>query len=665
MPEKERKTTFAGIEDREVEFAPLNVDENGDVEVKAVPERAAWGNKWQFMLSCVSLSVGLGNVWRFPYLVQQDGGGAFLIPYVLMMVLEGAPLFLVELGIGQRLRQGSLGVWNIIHPWTAGIGVAATIVSFMVGLYYNMIIAWCFYYFFNSFTSPLPYAFCPTTGPNGTVVPECEMSSETAFFWYRNALDASSAIDEPEGIKWWMALCLLLSWVLVYACIMRGIQSSGKVVYFTALFPYLILIIFFGRAVTLPGAGVGLKHLFTPKMEKLIDPTVWMDAATQVFYSLSVGFGSLIAFASYNPVNNNCKQDAVFMCIVTVFTATFGAVDIFAVLGYKAVQNYHKCIAHNVDKLSVLYPEQFFVNMSAEAYTDMLQHHDFTNETQLEMGLQHCDLTKTLDQAAEGTGLAFIVFTQAIVELPGSNFWSVAFFMMLLALGLGSQFGTMEGVITNMFDMNIRVRKEVLTGVMCIVSFLIGLVFCTGAGEYWLKMFDAFAGTYGLVVIGFFEIVVVTYVYGYEKFCDDIENMTGSRPGMYWQICWRFVAPILIIVIFSATVVTQIMNPPTYTIWNSTLAEPQKVEYPPAVMAVAVLLMLAGTAPIAIVFLMRRFQCVKVDMDIHQAAIKRIDTTTSTTGMVREAEMREYTDTPHNSEENMEDVKFQMEVVDA
>ena len=74
MPE-ERKTTFAGLEDREVEFAPLNVEDNGDVEVKPMPERAAWGNKWQFMLSCVSLSVGLGNVWRFPYLVQQDGGG--------------------------------------------------------------------------------------------------------------------------------------------------------------------------------------------------------------------------------------------------------------------------------------------------------------------------------------------------------------------------------------------------------------------------------------------------------------------------------------------------------------------------------------------------------------------------------------------------------------
>merc|ERR1740128_1588556 len=106
---------------------------------------------------------------------------------------------------------------------------------------------------------------------------------------------------------------------------------------------------------------------------------------------------------------------------------------------------------------------------------------------------------------------------------------------------------------------------------VCTLSFLIGLIFCTGSGEYWLKTFDAFAGTIGLVVIGFFEIVVVTYVYGYEKFCDDIENMTGSRPGLYWTVCWRFLAPALIVIIFIANIVSQIRNPPTYTIWDSTL----------------------------------------------------------------------------------------------
>ncbi|CAL4163651.1 unnamed protein product, partial [Meganyctiphanes norvegica] len=294
-------------------------------------------------VSCVNVGINM-NFWYFPKRVNKNNKGAFLIPYLIMMVVEGAPLFLLELGIGQRLRQGSLGVWTQISPWWAGLGIASTIVSYLVGLYYNVIIAWCFYYLFNSFKNPLPFGVCPnetieedlgnnTFKRTEQVVEECALSSETAYFWYRQTLDASGSISDPEGIKWWMALCLVLSWILVWLCIMKGIQSSGKVVYFTALFPYMILIIFFGRAVTLKGAGAGLKHMFTPKMEKLLDPTVWMDAACQVFYSLGLAFGSLIAFASYNPIKNNCKRDALFMCTITVFTATFATIDIFAVLG--------------------------------------------------------------------------------------------------------------------------------------------------------------------------------------------------------------------------------------------------------------------------------------------------------------------------------------------
>ena len=95
---------------------------------------------------------------------------------------------------------------------------------------------------------------------------ECEKSSETQFFWYRQTLDISSSIDEPESIKWWMFLCLLGSWILIYLIIMKGIESSGKVVYFTALFPYVVLTIFFIRGVTLKGASAGLAHMFYPKV---------------------------------------------------------------------------------------------------------------------------------------------------------------------------------------------------------------------------------------------------------------------------------------------------------------------------------------------------------------------------------------------------------------
>ena len=94
-----------------------DVDLETDVKRK---ERATWGNKAQFLCTCVAYAVGLGNVWRFPYLCQQNGGGAFLIPYFVMLILEGIPLFLLELGVGQKMRMGSISVWNKVHPALGG-----------------------------------------------------------------------------------------------------------------------------------------------------------------------------------------------------------------------------------------------------------------------------------------------------------------------------------------------------------------------------------------------------------------------------------------------------------------------------------------------------------------------------------------------------------------
>ena len=162
----------------------------------------------------------------------------------------------------------------------------------------------------------LPWSECPA-GPDNVTVAECADSSETQvntvlncehsyiplvpqYFWFRTVLDSSGSIGELGGVKWWSLLCLLASWVLVYTILCRGIASSGKVghftvwveqaktlvcvqvVYFTALFPYLVLTIFFIRGITLPGAAAGLNHMFTPKMEKLLEPRVWLDAANQV-----------------------------------------------------------------------------------------------------------------------------------------------------------------------------------------------------------------------------------------------------------------------------------------------------------------------------------------------------------------------------------------------
>lgn len=105
--------------------------------------------------------------------------------------------------------------------------------------------------------------------------------------------------------KWELALCLLLSWLIVIACLARGVQSAGKAVYFTALFPYLVLTILFIRGLTLEGSWVGLKYYFIPKWERLLVPKVWGDAAVQIFFSLNPCWGGLIALSSYNKFKNN------------------------------------------------------------------------------------------------------------------------------------------------------------------------------------------------------------------------------------------------------------------------------------------------------------------------------------------------------------------------
>lgn len=149
-------------------------------------ERESWDSKLTFLLATVGYAVGLGNVWRFPYLAQKNGGGAFLIPYFVMLAIEGIPIFYLELAIGQRLRKGAIGVWNSVSPYLAGIGISSAVVSFNVALYYNTIIAWCLFYFVQSFQQELPWAKCPRRlHENGThqIEPECDASSPTQYFW--------------------------------------------------------------------------------------------------------------------------------------------------------------------------------------------------------------------------------------------------------------------------------------------------------------------------------------------------------------------------------------------------------------------------------------------------------------------------------------------------
>lgn len=192
-----------------------------------------------------------------------------------------------------------------------------------------------------------------------------------------------------------------------------------------------------------------------------------------------------------------------------------------------------------------------------------------TNFT-LPAGIKICDLQKELEKSASGTGLAFIAFTEAINQFPWSSFWAILFFLMLFTLGIDSQFGTLEGTVTSIVDMKLfpNLRKEVLTGVICLICFLISLIFANGAGSYIFNLFDNFSGNIPLLIIALFECLAVAYVYGVQRFCDDIELMTGSRPGYFWMFCWKFASPLAMIIILGASMVKIGREGIGYEAWN-------------------------------------------------------------------------------------------------
>ncbi|XP_012694184.1 sodium- and chloride-dependent transporter XTRP3 isoform X1 [Clupea harengus] len=549
-------------------------------------ERPSWDNPMQFVLACVSYAVGLGNVWRFPYLCQMHGGGGFMIPYMIMLVLEGIPLFSMELAIGQKMRMGSIGAWTAINPYLGGVGIASVITSLYLCLYYNVINAWSFWYLFHSFQSVLPWATCPLNSNQTGYLEECEVATPTQYFFYRETLNISSSIDDSGGVHMGQALCLVLAWMIVYLFIVKGVKSTGKVVYFTATFPYLVLFIYLIRGVTLHGAMNGVKYMFTPKLEQLANPQTWINAATQIFFSLGLGFGSLIAFASYNQYHNNFERQAVIVSLINSGTSVFASIVTFSIYGFKATFNYESCL----ERVRLLLLNTFDMaedTISLDNIDYWISELNRTHPDQfasLAPKLDTCDLEAELDTAVEGTGLAFIVYSEAIKNMPASQFWSVLYFSMLLLLGMGSMLGNVTAIITPLRDFKVLARNfsnETLNGLVCLFCLLLGLGFTTRSGNYWFTMFNEYGATFSLLFIVLIEVVTVSYIYGLKRFEKDIEDMLGHRPNWYWKIMWAVVSPVLLISLFIFYIVDYIRGgTPTYQAWNPDLGKSVVMEYP-------------------------------------------------------------------------------------
>ncbi|XP_015267770.1 PREDICTED: sodium- and chloride-dependent transporter XTRP3 isoform X1 [Gekko japonicus] len=526
--------------------------------------RPLWDNPFQFVFACISYAVGLGNVWRFPYLCQMYGGGGFLVPYLIMLIVEGMPLLYLELAVGQRMRQGSIGAWKAISPYLCGVGIASVVVSFFLSMYYNVINAWAFWYLFHSFQDPLPWANCPLNINHTDYVEECEKASSTQYFWYRKTLNISPSIEESGSIQWELAVCLILAWLVVYLCILRGTESTGK-------------------------------------LEQLANPKTWINAATQIFFSLGLGFGSLIAFASYNQPNNNCERHAIIVSLINSSTSVFASIVTFSIYGFKATHNYENCISKVILLLTNAFEleEGSITAANLEYMKNYLASAHPSEYTELSPQIRNCSLEAELNTAVQGTGLAFIVYSEAIKNMEVSQLYSVLYFVMLLMLGIGSMLGNTAAILTPLTDsefLSTHVPKEMISGAVCFVNCIIGLVFTLEAGSYWFDIFNDYAATLSLLLIVLVETIAVCYVYGLGRFAEDLTVMTGHKPSWYWKIMWAFVSPVLIVSLFIFYITDYISTGTLkYQAWDATEGQLVTKNYPSGALGVIGLLVAAST----------------------------------------------------------------------
>uniref|UniRef100_A0A9J8B6P7 Transporter n=2 Tax=Cyprinus carpio TaxID=7962 RepID=A0A9J8B6P7_CYPCA len=495
-----------------------------------IEERGYWGSKAEFLLAMAGNVVGLGNVWRFPYLCYRNGGGAFLIPYLVFVVTCGVPLFLLETAMGQYTQEGAITCWHHLCPLAEGIGYAGQLIL-LYNCMYTIILAWALFYLTFSFSSQLPWASCDNSWNTDKCLNLAERNltlnrtmlihstPAATEFWERRVLSLSGGIEEIGKINWEILLCLIAMWIICYFCIWKGVKSTGKVVYFTATFPYVMLLALLIRGLTLHGALKGVVFNLYPEPARLSDPQVWMEAGTQIFFSYSVCFGTLISLGSYNQYNNNCYRDCLWLCLLNSATSLVAGFAVFSVLGFMA----------NAQGVSI-------------------------------------------EEVAEsGPGLAFIAYPQAVAMMPLPQLWAVCFFIMIILLGLDTQFVGMETIITSVMDMFPMVlrragRREMFVLLFCLTCFFGQLIMITEWGMYIFQLFDNYACNGACILfLSVFESLAMGWIFGAERLFDIIEDMTKSRPNYIFMLCWKYLTPLVSLVSFVYSVVET--KPLTFNRW--------------------------------------------------------------------------------------------------
>src|SRR3989338_6367504 len=440
--------------------------------------RDRWPSRTLFIYAAVGSAIGLGNVWRYPYLAEKFGGGAFLIPYLVALFVAGIPLLILEFSLGQKIQKGAVDSLAAVKKKLSGLGWWALFTAFIVISYYVVVMAWSLIYLLVSF---------------GT-----QWSEDPKTYFFGNVLQLSDSINSIGHIVPAVFIALAISWIWIYFSIWKGVKSVSKVVVWAVPLPFILMAVLLVRAVTLDGAAVGIAAYLTPNFSALLDAEVWSAAFAQVFFSLSLAFGIMIAYSSYNNANSDISKNAFTVGIADSAFSILAGFVVFATLGFMASQ-------------------------------------------------QNVPLD---DVIASGPGLAFVAFPQALSLMPFATFFSILFFITLLTLAIDSAFSLVEAINATVLD-KINMKKQHVALIVCVLGVLAGLIYTTNGGLYFLDVVDHFVTNVNLIVIGILECIAVGWIFGAEKMRTYINKVSDFKIGQWWNLTIKYIIPIALAVILA------------------------------------------------------------------------------------------------------------------
>lgn len=450
--------------------------------------RERWGSRPLFIFATIGSAVGLGNLWRFPYLTYKYGGGAFLIPWMIGLIVIGIPWMMMELGMGRYFQTSAPGIFEGIEKKWEWLGWWPVFIVLLIVTYYTVIMAWILRYIVSSFTVEWGVGEAGATGANS--------------YFFNEVLNLSSGPDVLGGLQWPLVTGLAVIWIALFFIMFKGARVIGKVSVWTVIIPWVLLFVFLIRSLTLPGAIDGLNYYLTPDFSAMAKPDVWFGAFSQIALSLSLGMAGLFAYGSYIAKKADVTNSAIITSFSNCATSFFAGFAVFSTVGFI------------MQTLSVPVEEV----------------------------------------SASSIGLVFVSYPVAISMMPGANaIFGVLFFLCLFFLGIDSAFFlAYGGVISPIMD-KFAISRVKATTIVCIIAFLIGLIFTTSGGLYWgPDILDRAVSFYGLLINGALACIVVGWVFGAKKLREHLNETSDIKVGVWFDWLLKIVVPagLLFVVIY-------------------------------------------------------------------------------------------------------------------